>query len=40
VIYVPSILRVVPWLELSFGWVIDLLGPLLLEQQISQRKTD
>ncbi len=33
VIYVPDWLRVVPWAELAFGWVIDRLGPLLLKRQ-------
>jgi hypothetical protein len=33
VIYVPDWLRVVPWAELSFGWVIDRVGPLLLRKQ-------
>ena len=33
VIYVPRWLGVVPWLELSFGWMEDLLGPLLLKRQ-------
>ncbi len=28
--YVPPVLWLVPWLELSFGWLIDRLGPLLL----------
>ena len=32
-IYVPDYLRIVPWLELSFGWIIDRLGPLLLRKQ-------
>ena len=32
-IYVPDYLRVVPWLELSFGWIIDRVGPLLLKKQ-------
>lgn len=32
VIYVPDWLRVVPWAELAFGWVIDRLGPLLLKR--------
>jgi short-subunit dehydrogenase len=35
VIYVPSWLRVVPWAELSFGWIIDWVGPLLLRKQKS-----
>ncbi len=32
-IYIPDYLRLVPWLELSFGWVIDQVGPLLLKRQ-------
>ncbi len=32
-IYVPEYLRVVPWLELSFGWIIDRVGPLLLKRK-------
>jgi hypothetical protein len=35
VIYVPYWLRVVPWAELSFGWIIDRVGPLLLRKQKS-----
>jgi uncharacterized protein len=30
-IYVPDYLRLVPWLELSFGWIMDRAGPLLLK---------
>jgi short-subunit dehydrogenase len=33
VIYVPGWLRVVPWTELSFGWIIDRVGPLLLKRK-------
>lgn len=33
VIYVPDWLQVVPWAELSFGWIIDRIGPLLLKKQ-------
>ncbi len=33
VIYVPRWLRIVPWVELSFGWIIDRIGPLLLKRQ-------
>jgi short-subunit dehydrogenase len=33
VIYVPSWLTVVPWVEASFGWLIDRLGPLLLREK-------
>jgi short-subunit dehydrogenase len=35
VIYVPGWLRVVPWTELAFGWIIDRLGPLLLKKNKS-----
>ncbi len=31
-IYVPWWMRVVPWAELSFGWIMDLIGPLLLRR--------
>ncbi|MBI5933005.1 MAG: SDR family NAD(P)-dependent oxidoreductase [Chloroflexi bacterium] len=33
VIYVPRWLQIVPWAELSFGWIIDRIGPLLLKRQ-------
>jgi hypothetical protein len=33
VVYIPDYLRLVPWLELSFGWIIDQVGPLLLKNQ-------
>ncbi len=33
VIYVPRWLRIVPWAELSFGWIIDRIGPMLLRRQ-------
>ncbi len=33
VIYVPRWLRIVPWVELSFGWLEDLVGPLLLKRR-------
>jgi len=35
VIYVPDFLRFTPWLEFTFGWLIDRLGPVLL-----RRRTD
>jgi short-subunit dehydrogenase len=38
VIYVPDWLRVVPWAELAFGWIIDRIGPLLLQKQSSEIK--
>ena len=33
VIYVPGWLRIVPWTELAFGWIIDRVGPLLLKKK-------
>jgi short-subunit dehydrogenase len=33
VIYVPRWLQVVPWIELSFGWLEDLIGPMLLKRE-------
>jgi short-subunit dehydrogenase len=33
VIYVPRWLQIVPWVELSFGWLEDWIGPLLLGRQ-------
>jgi short-subunit dehydrogenase len=33
IIYVPRWLQIVPWVELSFGWLEDLIGPLLLRRQ-------
>ena len=30
VVYVPWYLGIVPWIEASFGWLMDLLGPRLL----------
>ncbi len=35
VIYVPGWMRIVPWAEMIFGWIIDRLGPLLLKKQKS-----
>ncbi|MBN2147946.1 MAG: SDR family oxidoreductase [Anaerolineales bacterium] len=32
-IYVPSFLAITPWVEASFGWLIDRIGPLLLKRQ-------
>ncbi|MFH2103650.1 MAG: SDR family oxidoreductase [Chloroflexota bacterium] len=33
VVYVPSSLSIAPWVELTFGWLVDRLGPLLLKKQ-------
>jgi len=30
VVYIPSVLSVIPWIELLFGWIMDRLGPLHL----------
>jgi short-subunit dehydrogenase len=37
IIYIPRILRVVPWIELGFGWLMDRIGPLLLKVQLKKR---
>lgn len=33
VVYIPEWLRIVPWAELVFGWIIDQVGPLLLKHR-------
>jgi hypothetical protein len=33
VVYIPAILRLTPWVELSFGWLEDLIGALLLKHK-------
>ncbi len=41
VAYVPFFLALTPWVERIFGWIIDLLGPLLLRwQAYRQRRVD
>lgn len=35
VIYVPRWLQIIPWVELSFGWLVDRVGPLLLKRGIT-----
>jgi len=37
VIYIPSTLQIAPWIELTFGWLVDRLGPLLLKRQKQAR---
>jgi hypothetical protein len=37
VVYIPSWLAVTPFVENSFGWLIDRLGPLLLHRQSPRR---
>jgi short-subunit dehydrogenase len=34
VVHVPAPLRVVPWVELTLGWMMDRLGPLGLEGKV------
>ena len=34
IVYVPRLLGLVPWVELYLGWLMDLLGPLLLRRQL------
>lgn len=36
IIYVPRWLQIVPWVELSFGWLEDRIGPLLLRRSEHQ----
>jgi hypothetical protein len=31
--WVPGGLRIMPWVEFSFGWILDRLGPLLLRRR-------
>jgi len=33
IIYVPRWLKIIPWFELSFGWLEDLIGPVLLKRK-------
>jgi short-subunit dehydrogenase len=35
VTYIPAYLRITPWIELNFGWLVDRLGPLLLKYRTS-----
>jgi len=32
ILYVPAWLRIVPWLESTFGWLEDMIGPVLLRR--------
>jgi short-subunit dehydrogenase len=38
-VWVPGGLRIMPWIEFSFGWIIDLLGPLLLRRSFGSART-
>lgn len=38
VVYVPSWLALTPYIENTFGWLIDRLGPLLLRRQADRSK--
>jgi len=33
-VYIPTYLGITPWVELSFGWLIDRLGPVLLKRTV------
>lgn len=35
IIYVPRWLQIVPWIELGFGWLEDLIGPVLLKRKMA-----
>lgn len=37
VAYVPDWLRIVPWIEPAFGWLMDRLGPALLRREAAAR---
>ena len=37
-IYVPAWMRLVPWAELTFGWIMDLVGPVLLRAAGERRR--
>ena len=37
VVYIPRWLGIVPWAELSFGWIIDIVGPLLLQRRTGKQ---
>jgi short-subunit dehydrogenase len=36
--YLPGWLWLVPWIEMTFGWIIDLAGPLLLKRQRAENR--
>lgn len=36
VVYVPSALGIIPWVEVAFGWLLDRLGPLLLRRELRE----
>lgn len=38
-VFVPRFLWIVPWVEMLFGWFIDLLGPVLLRLKTSPSKS-
>jgi short-subunit dehydrogenase len=40
VVYVPRALRLVPWFELTFGWLMDRAGPMLLKFQLRKTPSD
>ena len=38
-VYLPAVLAAAPWLDLTFGWLIDRIGPLLLKRRPTQTQT-
>lgn len=36
VVYVPGWLRIIPWVEICFGWIMDHVGPALLRKRSSR----
>ncbi len=37
-VWVPGGLRIMPWIEFTFGWIFDLLGPLLLRRSFGSAR--
>jgi short-subunit dehydrogenase len=36
VVYVPAWLCITPWIEMTCGWIIDRIGPLLLKRNVAE----
>jgi hypothetical protein len=35
-VWVPGPLAILPWIEFSFGWIMDRIGPLLLRRRTAR----